>query len=97
VRRDELDGLEVELSLLTPLVPARPQEVIPGEHGVVLKLANRMGVFLPQVAAEHGWDLDTLLEQLCRKAGLPRGAWRDGEARLETFRTQVVSESERRV
>lgn len=87
---DELDDIEVEVSLLTPLEAAGPDDVIPGEHGVVLRLGGRMGVFLPQVASDQGWDRATLLEQLSRKAGLPRDAWRDTGARLEVFRTQVV-------
>ena len=38
-------------------------------------------LFLPQVATEQGWDRDTLLSQLCRKAGLPVDAWRRADCR----------------
>jgi AmmeMemoRadiSam system protein A len=90
VAADELDGLEVEVSLLSPPVPARAEEVVPGEHGVIIRRGGRMGVFLPQVATEQGWDRATLLAMLCRKAGLPEGALRDPATRLEVFRAQVV-------
>jgi len=92
VSAGELDGLDVELSLLSVPVAARPDEVVPGEHGVILRRGGRMGVFLPQVAPEQGWDRPTLLRMLCRKAGLPDGAWQEPGARLEVFRTQVVHE-----
>lgn len=90
VAPDELDGLDVELSLLSVPEPAVPEAVVPGEHGVILRRGGRMGVFLPQVAPEQGWDRPTLLRMLCRKAGLPDGAWQGPGARLEVFRAQVV-------
>lgn len=92
VAPDELDGLEIELSLLSVPVAARPDDVVPGEHGVILRRGGRLGVFLPQVATEQGWDRPTLLIMLCRKAGLPTDAWQDPAARLEVFRAQVVHE-----
>jgi len=92
VSEDELDGLTVEVSILSPPVPARPEAVVPGEHGVILRRGGRMGVFLPQVATEQGWDRPTLLAMLCRKAGLPEDSWRDPGVRLEVFRAQVVHE-----
>jgi len=45
-------------------------------------------VFLPQVATEQGWDLATTLTHLCRKAGLPGDAWREG-AHLRVFEAEV--------
>lgn len=89
---DELEGLAVEVSILSPPEPARAEDVVPGVHGVILRRGGRMGVFLPQVAPEQGWDRPTLLAMLCRKAGLPEGAWRDPAAQLEVFRAQVVHE-----
>jgi len=93
VTADELPGLEVELSFLSPPRPARPEEVVPGTHGVVLRQRGRLGVFLPQVAAEQRWDRDTLLGELSHKAGLRRDAWRDPESRLEIFTAQRVDDA----
>jgi AMMECR1 domain-containing protein len=46
---------------------------------------------LPQVAIEHGWDRETLLEQTCRKAGLAPDAWRKA-ATIEAFTAEVFSD-----
>jgi AMMECR1 domain-containing protein len=50
-------------------------------------------VFLPQVATEYHWDTTQLLDNLCRKAGLPEGSWRQG-AQLMVFQADVFSESD---
>ena len=63
-----------------------------GRDGVVLRQGGRSAVFLPQVATEQGWDRDTLLAQLSRKAGLPADAWRRPDAELLTFQAQVFGE-----
>ncbi|RMG04967.1 MAG: AmmeMemoRadiSam system protein B, partial [Planctomycetota bacterium] len=34
---------------------------------------------------EHGYDAETFLEQVCRKAGLPPDAWLDDDTQLWTF------------
>jgi AMMECR1 domain-containing protein len=47
-------------------------------------------VLLPQVAADHGWDREEFLAQVCRKAGLPPDAWQDPLTELYTFRAQVI-------
>jgi len=45
------------------------------------------------VATEQGWSTPELLENLCRKAGLPSGAWKSG-AQLFTFQAEVFHEKE---
>ncbi|MBK7703231.1 MAG: AmmeMemoRadiSam system protein A [bacterium] len=76
---DELPGLTLEISALTPLRPVADWSGIEvPRHGVVLTRGNARAVFLPQVAAEQGWDRETLLGQLSLKAGLPPDAWRRG-------------------
>ncbi len=87
---DEVDGIVVEVSVLSPLEPARAEAVVPGRDGVVLRVGGRQAVFLPKVAAEHGWDRETLLGELCRKAGLATEAWRSAGADIRTFRAQVI-------
>ncbi len=90
----ELNDLDVEVSVLTPLtnVPG-PDAIQPGRDGVVLTLGDRSAVFLPQVATEQGWNRVELLENLAQKAGLPAGAWRDKRAKFLTFRADVFDES----
>ena len=90
VAPDELDELEVQISVLTPCAPARPADVVPGRDGVLLKHGRRQGLLLPQVAPEYGWTRETLLTMVCRKAGLPDGAWREPAAKLFVFQAQVI-------
>ncbi|MFU8857738.1 MAG: AmmeMemoRadiSam system protein A [Deferrisomatales bacterium] len=90
----EVPELDVEISVLSPLVRAeRPEEVEVGRHGVYIIDGNYRGVLLPQVAVEHGWDRETFLDQTCRKAGLPPGAWRRGGT-IYVFEAEVFGESD---
>ena len=67
VRPEELAGLDIEVTVLSPLEPVGdPQEITIGTHGVYLQARGASSVFLPQVAPEQGWDLTTTLRQLAR-------------------------------
>ena len=74
----ELADTHIEISVLTPMRLAHsPEEVIVGQHGVMIRAGGRGGLFLPQVPLEQGWDRDEYLSTLCwMKAGLPADAWR---------------------
>jgi AmmeMemoRadiSam system protein A len=88
----EFDSIDIEISVLSPFEPCKPEEVIPGEHGVYIIKGYRSGVFLPQVAPEQGWDRQQLLENLCRKAGLEQGAYLSAESKLFSFAACVFGE-----
>lgn len=90
---EELHGLRVEISVVSPTHAVAPDEVDPATHGVCISHAGRRAVFLPQVAARHGWDRETLLGELCTKADLPPDAWRDPTVELRVF-TVVTIEGE---
>lgn len=85
----ELAGLELELSVLSPMRPCSPEEVRVGVDGLLIEGRGSTGVLLPQVSLEQGWDRRQYLEGICRKAGLPRDAWRDPAVRLSCFQAQV--------
>ena len=92
VAERELGNLRVEVSALTP--PQRVaswREIVLGRDGVTLEKGNHFAVFLPQVAPEQAWDLETTLSHLSQKAGLSADAWRDG-AKFETFQAEVFHE-----
>jgi AmmeMemoRadiSam system protein B/AmmeMemoRadiSam system protein A len=92
VRAEELDGLEVELTLLsTPGPIASWRNIVIGKHGIVLYKGRNRAVYLPHVATEQGWGLEETLTHLARKAGLPPDGWREG-ARFEVFEGQVFAE-----
>ena len=93
VRSEDLDSLEFEISALTPPHPVKSlKEIILGKHGIVLRKGGFSAVFLPQVASEQGWDLETTLNALSRKAGLSEEAWKEG-ADFLVFEAEVFSES----
>jgi len=83
----ELDGLEVELTILdTPRPISGVDEFEVGRDGVIIDIGGRRGVFLPQVAVEQGWTAERTFDECCRhKLGLPSGAWRLPGARLFAF------------
>jgi len=91
VQAQELSELDIEISVLSPLDQiAHPEEIEIGRHGVVLRAQGKQAVFLPQVAPERGWDRAELLRQLCKKAGLPDDAWKEGT--LYVLTAQVFGE-----
>ena len=93
---DELERTVIEISALTPSRPvSSPDEIEIGRHGMTIEKNGCFAVFLPQVAPEQGWDLDTTLSQLSLKAGLSAGAWKSG-ARFTVFEAQVFSEADYR-
>ncbi len=92
VRPDELNALEFEVSVLSPLrTITDPQEIQVGQHGLLVAQGPRRGLLLPQVAVEYGWDRETFLAQACVKAGLPTDGWRRG-ATLQTFTAEIFGE-----
>jgi AmmeMemoRadiSam system protein A len=91
VTRDEVDDLQVSLSILSRPEPIQPQAVQIGRHGLMVRFGANRGLLLPQVPVEHGWDRVTFLEQTCRKAGLPANAWQTG-AQLEAFTAEVFGD-----
>jgi AmmeMemoRadiSam system protein A len=89
---DELEAIDIELSLLGPLEPITgPHDIVVGRHGLVVERGWQRGLLLPQVATEWNWDADAFLAQTCRKAGLPLDAWKNG-ARLSRFEAEVFGE-----
>ena len=88
----ELPGTAIEISRLSSFFPIRPEEVEVGTHGLLIRSGYRSGLLLPQVPEEQGWNRHQFLSGLCRKAGLPDGAWADPGATLEAFTAEVFGE-----
>jgi AmmeMemoRadiSam system radical SAM enzyme/AmmeMemoRadiSam system protein B/AmmeMemoRadiSam system protein A len=91
VSASEFPYLDLEVTLLFHFQPlsqqgsARVQEIEIGRHGLRIQRGQQAGLLLPSVPVEHGWDAETFLRQLCRKAGLPVTAWKDPDAQLTRF------------
>ena len=87
----ELPYLDLSVNLLFNLEPVqargrdRIDAVEVGRHGLRIHRGDASGLLLPGVAVEHGWDSESFLRHVCRKAGLPTTAWEDDETVLFTF------------
>lgn len=93
VTKDELDGISVEISILTPFERLEnPESLEVGKHGLLIEKGFNRGVLLPQVAVDHGWSAEEFLANVCLKASLPLDAWRHPEARLYVFSALVIEE-----
>ncbi len=94
VAKDELKNLNIEISVLSPNIKIDDwRQIKLGTHGVVVKRGNQGGTFLPQVATETGWDLETFLSNLCsHKAGLPADSYKDPQTDIYVFTAQVFGE-----
>jgi AmmeMemoRadiSam system protein A len=92
VSADEIQNIEIEITILSPLKPApSPLAFEPMNEGIFLTLAGRAGLFLPQVARQTGWNQEQLLARLCtEKMGLPPDAWKHPAAQLFTFTVEIV-------
>ncbi len=91
--RKELDKVKIEISILTP--PKRVggvEDIVVERDGVILTSGRKRALFLPQIASEQGWSLETLLSQLSLKAGLKSDGWRSVETYFETFQAEVIEE-----
>jgi len=93
LQAEEIDGLEIEISVISELRPATPDEIELGTHGIVVTGGGTRGLLLPQVALEHNWSLIQFLEATCRKAGLQANAWREPDTKLFAFTAEVFSDA----
>jgi AmmeMemoRadiSam system protein A/AmmeMemoRadiSam system protein B len=94
VQLTELEDIEIEISVLSPMEKIDSADKIQlGVHGVMVKKGFNSGVFLPQVASETGWTKEEFLSNLCaHKAGLAPGSWKDKSTELYIFSAEVFSE-----
>lgn len=94
VQLTELENIEIEISVLSPLERVDSADKIElGKHGVLIRRGFNSGVFLPQVATETGWSKEEFLSYLCaQKAGLSASAWKDKSTEIYVFTAEVFSE-----
>jgi uncharacterized protein len=93
VAPEELDAIEIEISLLGLLEPiAGGQDILVGRHGLVVERGWQRGLLLPQVATDWKWSAEEFLAHTCQKAGLPRDAWQKGVT-IWRFEAEVFGET----
>ncbi len=94
LREEELAGLELDISLLTPAEEMHftsEEELLsqlqPGIDGLILEEGYRRGTFLPSVW-EQLPSSEQFLQHLKLKAGLPPDHW-SGNIRVSRYTTQI--------
>jgi len=99
VTLDEVDELEIEISVLTPLKEVfvnKPEDylkkIIIGKHGLLIKKGCYQGLLLPQVPVDYGWNQETFLENLCLKAGMMRNDWKEPGVKIYNFEAVIFQE-----
>lgn len=91
VTPNEVSHLHIEISVLSQPQEIAPEQIVIGEHGLIISQGRRRGLLLPQVPITWKWDRVQFLEETCVKAGLPKDAWLHG-ARIEAFTAEVFEE-----
>ncbi|MFO7826979.1 MAG: AmmeMemoRadiSam system protein A, partial [Bacteroidales bacterium] len=95
LKPEELDKIDLEISVLTPMKKIESiDEIEMGQHGIYIKKGFATGTFLPQVAQETGWTKEEFLGYCARnKAGLGWDGWKDAE--IFIYEAFVFSEKEK--
>lgn len=96
IEEDELNGLEVEVTVLN-----EPEEIEVdslddvkskirlGKDGLIVKRKSKQGLLLPQVPLEHDMCVEEFLNHTCRKAGLSPGSWKKEDVKVLRFQGEV--------
>jgi hypothetical protein len=81
VESKEVDTLDIEISVLTPMRKISSiDEIEMGRHGIYIKKGIHGGTFLPQVAQETGWTKEQFLGHCAQdKAGIGWNGWKDAD------------------
>jgi AmmeMemoRadiSam system protein A len=100
VQPEELEEIEIEISVLTPpreLKFSSPEDLLnklrPGKDGVVLAIGRRRSTYLPQVWKQLPTK-EEFLGHLCVKAGSPPTAWRDPGTEVLVYQAEAFQEPE---
>ncbi len=95
LQQSEYHGIDLEISILSEPYPMNDyNEIVLGEHGLILEEHGKRGLLLPQVPLEHGMDKNQFLNAICRKAGLPEEEWKERKLNMYLFTATVFSEDE---
>jgi AmmeMemoRadiSam system protein A len=93
VQPEEIQDLDIEVSLLSPLERIQPENIEIGKHGLLVEQGFHRGLLLPQVAVEHHLGHERFLQETCHKAGLTADAWKSPGTRMYAFTCEIFAES----
>jgi MEMO1 family protein len=101
VKPDELKQIDIEVSVLTlphRLKFASPDDLLeklrPRVDGVVLRVGQQQGLFLPQVWEQLPDKQEFLGRLAAEKAGLEATAWKRSDAKVLVFQVEAFKESD---
>jgi len=92
VKEAELEGLKIEISVLTPPEKTTLNKIKDGD-GVVVKQGGKSATYLPQVW-ENVAGRDEFFGSLCEKDGLAKDCYKDGEVEFSKYEAIVFKEGE---
>lgn len=91
IKPEELPYLTYEITILSRFNKVFDfSDIVVGKHGLFIRYRNQSGLLLPQVATERNWDVQTFLEHLCIKAGLPKKTFLDPMAEIFKFSALII-------
>ena len=81
LQHEELEDIEIEISVLTPMRRIQSiEEFQLHRHGIYIRKGWQSGTYLPQVADEVNWTKEEFISHCSHdKAGLGWDGWRDAE------------------
>jgi hypothetical protein len=99
VTEDELEDIEVEISVLTvpqELSYSSSDELLgllrPGIDGIIILSGMYQSTYLPQVWLNFNNEKESFLSSLCQKGGAARDCWKDMKTKVFTYQAQVFDE-----
>jgi AmmeMemoRadiSam system protein B/AmmeMemoRadiSam system protein A len=94
VKTEELDKMELEISVLSPLKKIENiDEIELGKHGILIRQGYNSGTFLPQVIEKTDWDVEQFLGHCARdKAGIGWDGWKTADVFI--YEAVVFKENE---
>lgn len=95
VSEDEIDNLDIEISILSkPQIVEDISQIKVGRDGLIMERGFYRGLLLPQVATENGWTREEFLKYTCLKAGMSVDCYKDPATKIYSFTALVFSEKE---
>lgn len=92
LQKDELNDIEIEISILTIPRECECKDVEVGKDGLMCNYLGYQGLLLPQVAVENKFTRIQFLDCLCDKIGLDREKWKDKDFKLWKFSCEIFNE-----
>lgn len=92
VQDEEIEELDIEISILTVPEKIKVDHIRQGIDGVVIKYEEHKGTYLPQVW-NHFKTKEEFLSSLCVKAGLPEDAWKNPKVELYSYQSETFNKN----